>query len=96
MEEGRLFYHYLDGEQVRCELEDGEPDDGPRFRLSIVGEDERIELRDLSLADLEALRDQLDAAIRQHGGHRAPGAQPPDGTSTPGATAPSSLAAPSA
>jgi hypothetical protein len=92
MEEGKLFYHYLDGDQVRCELEEMEPGDGPRFRISIVGEDERIELRDLALDDLQALRDQLDRLIQQHAGHRTPGDRPDDGA----APAPHAALSPSA
>jgi hypothetical protein len=72
MEEGKLFFHYLDEEQVRCEREEDSLGDGARFRLSIVGEDERIELRNFSLADLTALRDQIDQVIRQHGEDRPP------------------------
>ena len=76
MEEGKLFFHYLDEEQVRCEREEDSLGDGPRFRLSIVGEDERIELRNFSLADLTALRDQLDQMIRRHAEERPPDDEP--------------------
>jgi hypothetical protein len=83
MEEGKLFYHYLDEEQVRCEREEDCLGDGPRFRLSIVGEDERIELRNLGLADLKALRDQFDEVIRQYP------APPVDSETADGAAEPS-------
>ncbi len=76
MEEGKLFFHYLDEEQVRCEREEDSLGDGPRYRLSIVGEDERIELRNFSLADLTALRDQLDQMIRSHAEERPPDDEP--------------------
>lgn len=86
MEEGKLFYHYLDGEVVRCEREEDSLGDGPRFRLSIVGEDERIELRDLSVADLQALREQIDCAIRLHAANPPSGETPTDGV-TPSVSA---------
>jgi hypothetical protein len=76
MEEGKLFFHYLDEEQVRCEREEDSLGDGPRFRLSIVGEDERIELRNFSLADLTALREQIDQMIRRHAEERPPDDEP--------------------
>lgn len=86
MDEGKLFYHYLDGEIVRCEREEDSLGDGPRFRLSIVGEDERIELRDLSLADLQSLREQIDGAIRSQVANEQHCETPPDGV-TPSASA---------
>jgi hypothetical protein len=76
MEEGKLFFHYLDEEQVHCEREEDSLGDGPRFRLSIVGEDERIELRNFSLADLTALRDRIDQMIRRHKEERPPDDEP--------------------
>ena len=76
MEEGKLFFHYLDEEQVRCEWEEDSLGDGPRYRISIVGEDERIELRNFSLADLTALREQIDQMIRRHAEERPPDGEP--------------------
>jgi hypothetical protein len=76
MEEGKLFFHYLDEERVRCEREEDSLGDGPRYRLSIVGEDERIELRNFSLADLAVLREQIDQLIRRHAEERPPDDEP--------------------
>jgi hypothetical protein len=62
--EGKTLLHCLDEEPVCCAREEGSLGDGPRFPISIVGEDERIELRNLSVANLTALRDQIDQVVR--------------------------------
>ena len=64
MERGRLFYHYLEDEDLTCG-NDGDSIEGePRFKLCIVGEMERIEIRNLSVKDLTALRDGLTSIIQ--------------------------------
>ena len=63
MERGRLFYHYLDEEEITCESDGATLDGEPRFKVCVIGDDERIELRNLTVKDLEALRDKLGAAI---------------------------------
>jgi len=72
MEEGKLFRHYLCGEDcVRLEPEVEHPDDILTFRLCIVNDDERIEIQNLDLDYLKTLRDHIDAAIREYGGDGA-------------------------
>ena len=63
MERGRLFYHYMHDEEFTCEQAGESLDNEPRFKLCIVGDEERIEIRDITPAELAALRDKIGAAL---------------------------------
>jgi hypothetical protein len=83
MERGRLYYHSVDGEEaILCE-EDGEGFEGEcLFKISIVGFDERIELRSLTVENLADLRSQIEGLLKrvksdvaQQGSAGVPGAE---------------------
>jgi hypothetical protein len=65
MKRGRLYYHEVgEREGILCEA-DGESDGEPYFKISIVGREERIELRELTEEKLEELRAQIDAVLKR-------------------------------
>jgi hypothetical protein len=63
MERGRLFYHYLEDEELTCERDGESIEAEPRFKVCVIGDMERIEIRNLSVKDLTALRDGLTAIL---------------------------------
>jgi len=75
MERGRFFYHYMnEGDKFQLEP-DGAGYDEPVFKLSIVCDEERIEIRNLVLSDLKNLRDKLNACIAATGDGDKPAAE---------------------
>ena len=77
MERGRLFFHYLADEDFTCERDGDGVNGEPRFKLCIVGEEERIEIRDLTAGELEALREKIGAALDGVPREAAPAGQAP-------------------
>jgi hypothetical protein len=78
MERGRLYYHYLDEDEIVCEP-DGEGYNGEAlYKLCVVGDEERIEIRSISAQELTALRDMLSAVLQS-----APSPLPPPGGDRP-------------
>jgi len=64
MERGKLFFHYLmPDEEIRCEWDGERVDSQPRFKLCIIGETERIEIRELTTDELTALRERINEVL---------------------------------
>jgi hypothetical protein len=77
MERGKLYYHDLEDEAIL--LEPYASLQGQLFfKLSFVGDEERIEIRQLSRQDLEALRLKIDEALREYPEQPAPEREGPE------------------
>ncbi len=77
MERGKLFFHYLAGEELICEPDGDGLNGEPRFKICIVGDEERIEIRDIVPDELAALRDKITAALDRVPKNESPSAVQP-------------------